>query len=66
MSIDSSYMTTEEVAATLRRSAITIRRWIKEKRLRPAAKMGGIGGGWLFTKEEVEDCIRREGAVVSE
>ena len=51
----SGLLTTNEVAAHVRRTPDTVRRWAKRGILRSAGRLPD--GGWLFRIEDVEELL---------
>lgn len=57
--MDVTYLTTDEVAKTLRIHKATVTRWIHEKKL-PAMK---VGRRWLVSQKDFDKLVSQEGKV---
>jgi DNA-binding transcriptional MerR regulator len=51
------YLTTAQVAEAANRSIRTVSRWISNGQLRPAMKIPGRTGAYLFTPEHVAEVL---------
>jgi excisionase family DNA binding protein len=54
-------LTVEEVAKRIRTSEATVRRWLREKKLR-GVRPGGTRLGWRIPASEVERLLSGDGA----
>lgn len=51
------YLTTAQVAEKVGRTVATVNRWAAEGRLKPAHKLPGDTGAYLYRRTDVEDLL---------
>ena len=56
------HVTTSEACEILGVSVHTIARWVRAGKLRPAAKLRGARGAYLFDRESIEQLRRDRGS----